>query len=495
MGYALFGCGGVLGQILSARAPVLLGHGLEALAHLGETHGSSGAVTFGDGSVTNAVGRHTVGSTASLTVVAGAGQVAGHVNNTGAEATERVATPALVALLDTGDGPASTRARFSATINADGGVGELLVFESSALIVTPAAAVSHVATVDPLLGNRVQVRTSSINGTSVGVRVVTVLSTRVAVVESDIVVAVEVVVEDTGLASRRVEHAAVVVGGVDQVDSVTVVALRVGARWAEPVDEVEEALVTVLTGGVGTAGRAVVTHILQGAAPRDHVGLEVLENSITSLGDELGAVGHGVVLEVVEALTVVIIGGAVGNVHRAVLVQPGVAARVSDPVHETRLGVQLVTNSSVARQHLAAHGVANEHDALHVGVDRRVVEVLDDLIQNVEGGDISLGDARVLVVATSRPLGSAPDERAAVGTTACLLVRVPGVREVLVGAAGEVRCDDRDGITVDVGVVGCRCVERVQSLCIVNIVILVHTLALAHIHRSGSPRGRGEDRE
>jgi hypothetical protein len=48
--------------------------------------------------------------------------------------------------------------------------------------------------------------------------------------------------------------------------------------------------------------------------------------------------------------------------------------------------------------------VADKHDALHVGVDLLVVEVLDDLVKNVEGGDISLVGVRVLVVATSRPL-------------------------------------------------------------------------------------------
>jgi hypothetical protein len=48
--------------------------------------------------------------------------------------------------------------------------------------------------------------------------------------------------------------------------------------------------------------------------------------------------------------------------------------------------------------------VANEHDALHVRIHRLVVEVLDDLVKNVEGGDISLVGVRVLVVAASGPL-------------------------------------------------------------------------------------------
>jgi hypothetical protein len=211
-------------------------------------------------------------------------------------------------------------------------------------------------------------------------------------------------VEDTGLASGRVEHASVVVRSVNQVDSVAVIALRVGAAWAEPVDEVEEALVTVLASGVGAAGRGVVTHVLEGATPCDHVGLEVLNNGITALGNELSTISHRVVLEVVEALTVVVVGGAVRDVHGAVLVQPGVTARVSDPVYETGRGLQVVTDSGVARQHLTTHGVADKHDALHVGVDLLVVEVLDDLVKNVEGGDISLVGVRVLVVATSRPL-------------------------------------------------------------------------------------------
>jgi hypothetical protein len=100
-----------------------------------------------------------------------------------------------------------------------------------------------------------------------------------------------------------------------------------------------------------------------------------------------------------------------------------------------------------------------------------------------------------LVVAASGPLRTAPDERTGVGATACLLVRVPRVSEFLVGATGEVGGDDRDGVTVDVGVVGCRRVERVQTLCIVSIWRVVHALALAHVRRSGSPMGRGGDRE
>jgi hypothetical protein len=86
--------------------------------------------------------------------------------------------------------------------------------------------------------------------------------------------------------------------------------------------------------------------------------------------------------------------------------------------------------------------VANEHNTLHVGVDRLVVEVPDDLIQNVEGRNISLGGVRVLVVATSRPLRTAPDERTGVGALAGLCGRVEWVSEDLVGATGEVRGDD-----------------------------------------------------
>ena len=36
LGHALLGLGGVLGEVLGARAPVLLSHGREALAHLGD---------------------------------------------------------------------------------------------------------------------------------------------------------------------------------------------------------------------------------------------------------------------------------------------------------------------------------------------------------------------------------------------------------------------------------------------------------------------------
>jgi hypothetical protein len=48
--------------------------------------------------------------------------------------------------------------------------------------------------------------------------------------------------------------------------------------------------------------------------------------------------------------------------------------------------------------------VTNEHDALHIRVNLLVVEVLDNFVKNVEGGDISLAVARVLVVAASGPL-------------------------------------------------------------------------------------------
>jgi hypothetical protein len=139
--------------------------------------------------------------------------------------------------------------------------------------------------------------------------------------------------------------------------------------------------------------------------------------------------------------------------------------------------------------------VANEHNALHVRVDLLVVEVLDDLVKNVEGGDISLVGVRVLVVAASGPLRTAPDESTGVGATASLLVRVPWVSKLLVGTTGEVRCENRDGVTVDFGVVGCCSVKRVQALCFISKSARVDAFVLAHARRSGSPMDREGDRE
>jgi hypothetical protein len=441
--------GGVLGQGLGARAPVLVVHGGQALVHAGELHGSRERIALGEGVVAGAVHRETARATALLAVVAGAGKVAGHVDDARAEAVECVAAPALVALLHAGHGPAGTSAGLGAAINADSGIGELLVLEGGVLVVAPASAVGHVASVDPLLGNGVEVRTAGINSGWVGVRVVTVLGTGVTVVESDVVVAVEVVVEETRLTGGRVEHETVVVRGVDQVDGVAVVASRVGAGRTEPVDEVEEALVAVGAGSVGTAGGAVVAHVLQGAGPGNLLRLEVLQDGVGAGVDEVLVVGHGVVLEVGETVTVDVVVGAVGNVHGAEAVQPGVAARVTDPVDDAGRGFEVLANGGVALHHLTTHGVANKDNALHVGEHLLVVVVLDDLVKHVESGDLSLVRERVLVVTTSRPLRTGPDENACVGAAATAKGLIPRVCEGLVSTAGEVGGHDGDSVAVD----------------------------------------------
>jgi hypothetical protein len=248
---------GVLSQRVGARALVLLVHSGRKLGHAGELHSSRERVALSDLIVAGAIHRETAGTTAALAVVAGAGQVAGHVDDARAEALDSVAAPALVTFLQAGKYPAVTSAGLGAAVDANSVVGELLVLEGGVLVVAPTSVVGHVATVDPLLRDGVEVRAVGVENAFIRVRIITVLGTGVAVVESNVVVAVEVVVEQTRLTSGRVKHEAVVMRGVDEVDGVAVITLRIGAGRTEPVDEVEEALVAVGASGVSTAGRAV----------------------------------------------------------------------------------------------------------------------------------------------------------------------------------------------------------------------------------------------
>lgn len=120
----------------------------------------------------------------------------------------------------------------------------------------------------------------------VGIGVVAGLGARIAEVVGARAVAVEVVGEETGDSGGGLEHLAVVVRGVDEVDCVAVGGGRVGTGGRESGDVVEETLVTIGSRGGGCACCAAVSVVEKGAGVGDLFGVEVGEDGFATCCDE-----------------------------------------------------------------------------------------------------------------------------------------------------------------------------------------------------------------
>jgi hypothetical protein len=118
-------------------------------------------------------------------------------------------------------------------------------------------------------------------------------------------------------------------------------------------------------------------------------------------------VSHTILLEVGVSLAVVVVAWAVGDEHRTKRTGPDVAARVANSVDDARFCDELLSYSCVALQHLATHGVADQHDVRHLGENLAVVEVADKFVEHIERRHV-VRSVRVLVVRTSGPMRTAP---------------------------------------------------------------------------------------
>lgn len=163
------------------------------------------------------------------------------------------------------------------------------------------------------------------------VRVVSVLESA-AKVTSPVSLSIEVIGEQTGNTSIRTESSRGVVRHVDVIDGVTVAVRRRVASGTEPIDEVQEAFVAVLTGAVGaTAGHGVVSVVLEGAKVGDLLALVVLAEGFAAAVDDCLAVLLVVGGVVGESFGPVVVVGAVGDFDGSVGAQPDHGVRVCGP--------------------------------------------------------------------------------------------------------------------------------------------------------------------
>ena len=194
-------------------------------------------------------------------------------------------------------------------------------------------------------------------------------------------------------------------------------SVAVAARWAiaalgrEHVHEVQEAHVAVAAGGVGAAVGLVIAGVEGRAQVGDLLAHVVSADGVVALVHESGVVallGGGVVAE--TGGIVVVVGALDVGSRGAGVGEPAVGVGVGGPEGDfDAVGGGDVGEGGIALDELGAHGVGGDDDLVHVGEGIAVGEVVDDLVEDVEGGDAGAGGWVFVVVAVC-PVGVIPDE-------------------------------------------------------------------------------------
>ena len=183
------------------------------------------------------------------------------------------------------------------------------------------------------------------------------------------------------------------------------------------------------------------------------------------VADKTCTVHHRVLCKVVVTVTVGVIGRARCSGERAAGTQPCVAVWIADPVGDWGIGIEDFADCRIALCCLAAKRVARNDDLLHVGKHTSIVKVLDKLIEDIVGRNGSRVP-RVLIVASSRPLGARPHQGIAGRATTGLEARSPGIAGGSVVAIGKKRSQDRYGAEVDIWIGGDlgQCAEHLARI-------------------------------
>lgn len=159
-------------------------------------------------------------------------------------------------------------------------------------------------------------------------------------------------------------------------------------RWRESLDEVEEALVTVLALRKRSAIRAVIASVQQTTNIGQRFAVVVGKNGSstrsTSVHDGSVSIAGRVGL---ETLLPVVIDRARRSVKRTIRAEPDVAVGVGDPVHDRSLSAELLANGGVTMDSLGTSRVSCNDDLLKVWVQSFVVVVLDHLVEHGVGAD------------------------------------------------------------------------------------------------------------
>jgi hypothetical protein len=226
-------------------------------------------------------------------------------------------------------------------------------------------------------------------------------------------IAIEVIVKQPRHARARLARRSRIVSLLNIIDRVAVAAGRaVVALGREHVHEIGEAHVAVWAGRVrAAASDSVIADVLVRAQVRDLLALVVGADSVVAARDEGSAVLLLVGDVLAETFGVVVPGGAVDvGSRRAGIAEPGVAVGVGGPECDfDAVAGGDVGESCVALDELGAHGVRGDDDLVQVGELVAVLEVGDDFVEDVEGGDVGAG-GWVHVVAAVGPVVAVPDE-------------------------------------------------------------------------------------
>jgi hypothetical protein len=226
-------------------------------------------------------------------------------------------------------------------------------------------------------------------------------------------IAIEVIVKQPGHARARLARRSRIVSLLNIIDRIAVAAGgAIVALRREHVHEIGEAHVAVGAGRVrAAASNSVIADVLVRAQVRDLLALVVGADSVVAARDEGGAVLLLVGGVLAETLRVVVPGWAVDvGSRRAGVAEPSIAVGVGGPEGDfDAVTGGDVGESGVALDELGAHGVRCDDDFVQVGELVAVLEVGDDFVEDVEGGDVGAG-GWVHVVAAVSPVVAVPDE-------------------------------------------------------------------------------------